>query len=370
MVDQIAKGTGAYFANLNYTSSNEDTRIETQILAQSGKKALAIAGSGSRVLPLLASAPELLTCVDFSEYQLMLTKLRFETLRILSHREFCEFWGYLNGGMSYTERKDVFDACLLADSDRDFLTVCFEKNEWGPLITTGRWESQIIQMSKLLRATLGTQTIEKMFAITQREDFCGFLVKEFPHVRFRTVAFLLFNNVSQNILLYNGKAPKKTIAESFYSHFMSVIATIANRDLPRENFFMQLLFLGEYRYPSGLPAEADPVNYETARKNLANCEVQFEQGDFFQVLSKKSRTFDFVSISDIPSYFPDELLNSYLKKLERQLARNGRVVTRYYLREPSNLDFSGFALRNEDFKAVLELDRTPFYRTEIWEKKA
>ena len=44
---------------------------------------MAVAGSGGRVLPLLARRPRRLTCVDICRPQLFLTELRVEALRAL-----------------------------------------------------------------------------------------------------------------------------------------------------------------------------------------------------------------------------------------------------------------------------------------------
>ena len=96
-----------YFDDLNYTLGNEDSSLEYNLLPKDTKHVLAIAGSGSRILPLLAKHPKKLTCIDTSSLQLYLTELRIETLRSLEYDKFLAFWGYPTHSLAPEERKKV-----------------------------------------------------------------------------------------------------------------------------------------------------------------------------------------------------------------------------------------------------------------------
>src|SRR4051812_41277723 len=96
----------AHFKGLVYTLANEDSAFEASILPTDQKVVFAIAGSGSRVLPLLSKNPKKLVCVDLSKEQLYLTELRIESLRSLSHNEFLQFWGYPSQRQG--DRKSLF----------------------------------------------------------------------------------------------------------------------------------------------------------------------------------------------------------------------------------------------------------------------
>ena len=64
-----------FFNKLNYTMSNEDTQFEYDLLDYNQGHVLCIAGSGSRVIPLLAKKPKRLSISDYSIEQLALTSL-------------------------------------------------------------------------------------------------------------------------------------------------------------------------------------------------------------------------------------------------------------------------------------------------------
>src|SRR3954464_1160170 len=109
-----------YFNTLNYTLANEDTSLELNVLPKGVPHLMAVAGSGGRVLPLLAKFPKKVSCVDLSKEQLFLTELRLESLRVFSHREFLSFWGYPPCPAEPHERKSLFKRIHLSDPAHEF----------------------------------------------------------------------------------------------------------------------------------------------------------------------------------------------------------------------------------------------------------
>src|SRR5688572_28325343 len=84
-----------YFSKLNYSLANEDTTLELQtVKALKPKNTLAVCGSGGRSLPLLVGTQNRLVCADLSDNQLWLAAHRTETIRQLTFREFCLYWGF------------------------------------------------------------------------------------------------------------------------------------------------------------------------------------------------------------------------------------------------------------------------------------
>ena len=55
-----------YFNSLNYTIGNEDASLELAVLPEKAQHVFTVAGSGSRIIPLLSKNPLRLTCVDSS----------------------------------------------------------------------------------------------------------------------------------------------------------------------------------------------------------------------------------------------------------------------------------------------------------------
>src|SRR3954465_15129773 len=110
----------AYFNKLNYTLANEDTPMEYGILPEHQMHVMSVAGSGGRILPLLAKYPKIVTCVDVSQEQIYLCEMRFESLRVLSHSEFLAFWGYPPSLAKPKERKELFERLKLSQPAREF----------------------------------------------------------------------------------------------------------------------------------------------------------------------------------------------------------------------------------------------------------
>src|SRR6185312_13405629 len=110
----------SYFNRLNYTLANEDTSLELGLLPEGVPHLMSVAGSGGRVLPLLAKFPKKVTCVDLSLEQLYLTELRFESLRALDHAEFLAFWGYPPSASEPHERRKLFQRIQLRPDSKEF----------------------------------------------------------------------------------------------------------------------------------------------------------------------------------------------------------------------------------------------------------
>ena len=98
----------AHFNGLVYTLTNEDSLVEAELLPDNTERVIAIAGSGSRIVPLLTKSPKELVCVDLSVEQLYLTELRVESVRHLSRDEFIQFFGYPSASDSAQNREALF----------------------------------------------------------------------------------------------------------------------------------------------------------------------------------------------------------------------------------------------------------------------
>src|SRR3989338_1180287 len=103
-----------YFDSLNYTIGNEDTMLELEILPEEAQHVFAVAGSGSRIIPLLVKNPRFITCIDSSKEQLSITELRIATLRELNYDDFLTFWGYHSKNITTNKRKSIFDNLVIS----------------------------------------------------------------------------------------------------------------------------------------------------------------------------------------------------------------------------------------------------------------
>ncbi len=140
--------------------------------------------------------------------------------------------------------------------------------------------------------------------------------------------------------------------------------------MARENFFLQLCLLGEIKFNEAWPVEATFENFNLIKQALKHCKSELVLAscvDFLENYKSDSKV-DFVSLSDVPSYFDDELLNSYLQKIKPALAINAIVVVRYYLRLPTNPDLTGFKNITEQFTDLIQQEKVGVYTITILQK--
>lgn len=363
-----AEAKAGYFdEQLNYSLGDEDTSVELAVLAGRAEQArhvVAIAGSGGRVLPLLSRAPKRLTCVDISSPQLALTELRLAALRALGRDEYVSFLGYPPAPMAPAERKQRFQQLQLSDGARGILERIFEASGWARIVYLGRFEKTMAQLSKVNRLITG-RAGRQIFEATDRAAQEAYLAASFPHTRFRLVVRLLGNAAVLNSLLYKGDFPKKNRPESAYRIYRDIFDRLFTRSLARESYFLQLIFFGELPYAEGNPIECAPEIYEQARRALGTTEVSYVKGDVLDVVRNAGETVDFLSLSDVPTFFKGPLEREFLQALRPSLARGAVVVTRGHLRVVTP-DAAGFESLTTQYQAAIDRELTQLWQIQVY----
>lgn len=359
---------GNYFSNLNYTLGNEDASLEFQLLLKKTNHVFAVAGSGSRILPLLARSPRYLTCVDTSYPQLYLTELRIETLRLLEWEEFLAFWSYPPKSFSPEEREKVFERIQLSKPASKYLTQIFTENNWESLLYIGKWEKTFNKLSKINRLITGRKAL-KLFEQKDSETYFSYLRNKFPHKAWAFTVFLLGNATVFNALLYKGRFPRKNIPGKLHKFYLKSLNKLFNQGLARNNFLLQLLFFGRLQFPEGNPIECDKNVFSLAKQGVKNAHISYIQGDFIEEIAKADRHIDFLSFSDIVSYFNGETEKTFLQKIHQSLSLNCLLVLRYYLRVPESMDLVGYEEVTESHGELINQEKTQMYLIKILKKK-
>lgn len=359
----------SYFNTLNYTMANEDTRLEVAILEKGLSHVTSVCGSGGRVLPLLACAPKAITLVDLSQEQLYLAELRFATLRDLNYEGFCSFWGYPPRSMEPKERKLCFDELKLSLSpnSRSYLEELFKAVDWQSVLYLGRWERTMAKLARVNRLMTGDRG-RKLFETLSVAEQEAFLKNEFPRRAWNAVIGLLGNAAVFNSLIYKGHFPKKNIPESFFEFYRRALERCFAQGLVRENFFLQILFFGRLIFSEGLPAEADPEIFSQAKKHVDRARIHYVQGNIIDVLRQSEKTTDFLSISDVPSYFSGDTEREFLQRIRASLSDESTVVLRHYLHIPENCDRTGYRDITVQFEKEIAAEKVQVYSLEILKK--
>jgi S-adenosylmethionine-diacylglycerol 3-amino-3-carboxypropyl transferase len=356
-----------YFKALNYTIGNEDPALELSIMPENADHVFAVAGSGSRVTPLFAKAPRYVTCVDSSIEQLSLAELRITSIKSLDHREFLGFWGYPLENMSAKERKKIFENLGLSAKARKVNSLLFEQNSWRPILYLGRWERTFKKLSVINRAIVGKRAL-KLFDFHTKSEHDNYLQTQFPHKAWATSIFLLGNSRVFNFLLYKGNFPKKNITKSMYCFYKEAFQKLFSRNLVRTNFLLQLLFFGELKFQEGLPLECNHEMFYKAKMGIQKAEIKYIHGDIMNEVKRTQPKIDFLSFSDIASYFHPPLEQSFLQDIKTSLSPGAIVVNRYYLRIPEDLNINEYKNVTDSFFEAIMNEKTQMYHFGIYKK--
>lgn len=357
-----------YFRELNYTLTNEDSLLERSILPESCSHAWVVCGSGGRVLPLLKSGLRRLTVVDLSAPQLALCELRFALLRELDHQEYLGFFSYPGvAELSPGERESIFKGLSLRTSSQRYLEQRFRAAGFRSPLFEGRWERTFIGFSKLARVILGSDRIERLFACTDVAEQSELVRKEWSGFRWKALIALAGNTRTFNSLLYSGDFPVNNTGIGYVTYYRRAFDRLFSQGPVRNNFFLQLTLLGELRFPAGLPPEADPVIYREAKQTLSGLELEWVEGDLVAGL-ERSRGVEFVSFSNVASYFKAPVEQEFLERIGKGLAPGARVVLRHYLHRPEGLVRSGYHDITTSFREAIEKERMQMYEVEVLQR--
>ncbi|MBK7962766.1 MAG: DUF3419 family protein [Bdellovibrionales bacterium] len=359
-----------YFSDLNYTLSNEDTRIEYDLLPENSGRVFSIAGSGARCLPLLAKNPAQLDVVDMSESQLFLFELRWRGAQALTYEEWLYFMGYRGGVQGWTEQADsrfiLFQRLALTPEARDYWLARRSGWENQGFIRLGRWESHFQKLGRIFRDFLQCD-FSPIFRAQSLAEQMELYKKHWPHKRFNAFLKVAASEYVFNKFLYKGhfsgsegrrsesELPSVFLQKEFFRLFQT--------QLVRKNYFMQILFLGEIRYEEGLPWEAHRMIFE--RVAQSRTEVTMKVGNLLEELPKQA--YDFVSLSVTISYLSESDAESLLQKLHPG-AGTSLVAIRSFLRSPQKMNTEGWVECLDRNHWATQIDGTGVYRFHIYRK--
>lgn len=362
-----------YFSKLNYTLANEDTSLEYALVKSlQPKRVLAVCGSGGRSLPLLGGTLEELVCADLSGQQLLLTSHKQAAIETLSHEEYLMYWGFPPFKVTENRewRQETFNKLPLDGATREYFQELYGSLEWAGLLYEGKWEKTFTGVPKLLRRIFGDK-YDKIFDFTDMRAQTEFFDRELQSSRWKFLPRLVlraFGNAAFfNAFLYKGHFVKKNVPESHYDYYRLAYRRLFYQGLCRENFFLQLTFLGQIRYPEANALEAQPGIFSEMKDRAKQVQVSLVNKDLITVAEEGGKKFDFVSLSDVPSYFSAHLDRVYLQRLAKGLNKGALVVVRCYLRVPENTDLTGYKDVTERYADLVAAEKTQIYYTFIYE---
>ncbi len=359
----------SYFVGLNYTLANEDARVEHGLLERGAEGVLAVAGSGARVLPLLAREPKQLTVIDVSREQLLLAELRVAAAQSLDRAGFLGLMGYTP--LSAEARAKLLSQLKISEDGKKFWDET--RDQWGDRgwIWLGRWENHFLKINRILRVILGKR-IDLIFEAKTLTEQRELYRKHWRPVLFRTFLRIVASEWVFDRFLYrghfSGKESHRTEQRAPWQFFEEEFARVFKTSLVRENYFFQMLFLGELRFPEGFPLEASPEVLAAIRTGAARTRVEYVRDDLLS--HTQSRPYSFYSLSDTFSYFPEDQARGFLDRFHPQTPVGSRAIFRSFLRSPGGLEFKTWREQTEEQERAAQLDFTGVYRFHIFQKKS
>jgi S-adenosylmethionine-diacylglycerol 3-amino-3-carboxypropyl transferase len=348
-----------YFTGLNYTLGNEDTTVEIEMVKRLKPKSIfSVCGSGGRSLPLSGDA-ENLTLSDLSKEQIQLAKLREATYRQLSHTDFLCFWGYF----PYAEnnyclaRKNMFSKLELENDVHRFFQNIFSEIGFYSLLYLGKWE-RTFQIIAKTNSTLLGKNFDQILRFDDLEAQREYYKKSFPINRWKAVVSLLGNKALFNALLYKGNFIQKNAPESHFDYYFNAFERLFTKDLAQNSFFVQLCFYGRIRSLEGVPVEAGAEAHK--RISSSKTKTNYIVEDLVTHLQSGKQKYDFLSLSDVPSYFKGELEKKFMQTIRAGLNPEAIVVNRYYLRK-SDCNLEGFVDVSDEYKDLISAEKVQMY---------
>jgi len=363
----------AYFNSLNYSIANEDVAFELGICRRiKPRKILAICGSGARFLPLASTQPEKITALDLATQQLALADLRRSVMQHYSLQDYMRFLGYppYSTHEYKAERAALFSELDIHAETRRYFQQLFRQINWDGLLYQGRWEQTFIGIPKKVRLLVGT-AYDNIFQFKTQDEQDRFFAEKLKDRLWASVPaavlMLMGNATFFNTVLYRGSFVRKNIPDSYFNFYSSAFKRLFANGLTRENFFLQICFLGRLQYPEGNPLEVHPDVYPLAQKALqGGTQIELVERDVLGFAAKTQDKYDFVSLSNVPSYFSGAAESNYLQSLTRCLNRGALVVVRCYLRIPQGTDTSGFVDVSHEYEELAAKEKMQMYRIMVY----
>lgn len=362
--------TKKYFNELNYSLGNEDTSFEYELTKKlKPKKILSIAGSGGRAFPMLHNDLTDLYLVDVCREQLFLCELREVTIKALDYGDWMRFWGYPPyGDHDYAyKRKQIFEGLALSQAAKTYFISLFNSVNWGPIIYEGKWEKTFSTLSKILRKLMG-KGFDEIFKFHDLASQIKYYENDFPMRKWKMILFVLGNRAVFNALLYKGDFIKKNSPETHFEYYFNAYDRLFRNSLARESFFMHLCFYGRVMHEDGNPIEAHAQVFERMKAALAKGSVvHYENRDLITTTNDLSGAeLDFLSLSDVPSYFSGELELNFLQNIKPALKKGALVVLRYYLRN-AEANEAGYVDVSTRYCELMALEKVQMYNIRVLE---
>ena len=124
----------------------------------------------------------------------------------------------------------------------------------------------------------------------------------------------------------------------------------------------------EFSQPVTVAEVAASIGSALAKAALAGVEIRYRQASIIDELKSAQDHVDFVSLSNVPSYFTGTLEREFLQEMAPGLATGARVVLRHYLHTPEATNRLGYRNLSADFQSLFLAEKVGMYEIELLSK--
>jgi S-adenosylmethionine-diacylglycerol 3-amino-3-carboxypropyl transferase len=197
-------------------------------------------------------------------------------------------------------------------------------------------------------------------------DQVNYYHNEFPIRRWKMVIFLLGNKSLFNALLYKGDFIEKNSPLSHFDYYFKAFERLFTTELASKSFFLNLCFYGRINSLNGIPVEVHNESFLRIKNSQAI--VEYLNQDFVSYLANGKKQYDFLSLSDVPSYFKGDLERDFMQKIRPALYIDAIIIVRYYLRK-SACDLTGFVDISESYRKLFDQEKVQMYDIHVYQYK-
>lgn len=297
---------------LYYSHTNEDNRIEQQLLQSSAcTTAIAIAGSGERVLALMGNTScKKIMAVDINEEAIFLLQLKMATITYLTNEEYFQFTGHYSTLPS--TRLKFFEK--IKPQLPITCAVYWEQNrrvvEKG-ILYAGHFENFLARVRPVLNLSLGGN-FQGVF------DQNSFNARLFPETRWKLLSWMF----SQKWIykLWGNKDKAFIGSGASAERIPAALNSVIKKGNAPSCFMAHLIFKGHLRFMAtkDLPPAMQNEFLNTIRRRVLNREIiiEYYREDLLHFMRENREQITkpvFLSASDILSFEDRKYLEELIK---------------------------------------------------------
>ena len=343
--------------------SQDDPATEFRALdLKAGDRLLCIASAGELPLSILAQEPLLIDAVDTSMAQLQLSKLKLAAVLALDIEEAARFLGYIPCDKEQRLRQFGMVTEYLGTQEKNFWEDHLFVFKKGP-IHYGRYEQYFTRFRRLALFLLGGH--ERLYGLfecesreAQEEYFDRFLKSELLERLFKIVfdtRLYKRRGISKQGLIHEGK---RDIGAFFASQFRN----FCTQTLARQNYFLQILFLGNVIYYEALPDFLQERGMTITR--LRHNSIHYHHLSYSDIIRESPEgTYNKFALSNVGDWLDEGTFSDLLQLIAQKADSNSKALLRYVHYAPSIPDkLEQTIVPDRSQGEVLRLkDRFPFY---------